>query len=192
MVATGTGFGTARVHDVYSIADRLKLINGQVFVSLRDPETRALALELVRGTPQHGDQSELEELKRVFYFVKNNVEYRQDPHQYDLYATTKRTLQAGAGDCDDHTVVVCSLIANLGYIPGAKIVSADNANWHIYAATCVFPRHNPDAPTARYFALDTTQTPSYPGWEPPRPFHRYSKMVTFTERGPMIRELSNG
>jgi hypothetical protein len=177
---------------VYSISDRLKLINDQTFVSLRDPKTRALALELVRGTSQHGDQSELEELKRVFWFVKNNVEYRQDPHQYDLYATTTRTLQTGAGDCDDHTIVVNSLIGNLGYIPGAKIVSADNANWHIYAVTCVFPRHNPDAPTARYLALDTTQTPSYPGWEPPPAFHRFSKMVTFTDRGPRIRELRNG
>jgi hypothetical protein len=534
----GTGYGTSTVRDVYSIADRLKIINDQAFASLRDPAIRALALETVRGTSQHGDQSELEELKRVFFFVKNNIEYRQDPHKYDLYATAARVLQTGAGDCftldtkvivrskatgcyevrplgylkaawpaydalsydfskadwvfkpitawqdkgtkevfesalangptfrhtadhrvwwlngsggnskhrvdegafsekfdddrsymrrvliakqipalgvgdvsrefsylsgiyaaegysdgshvqiaqdkatvrekiekvlahldvpfsqskrthsayyslltsetktrlkaqgtssfnmgvdpsvlggstdaiaalveghcdgdgwvpqvgspwekktkaihatsseqladelqlalmilgepwytqlqldhmgvgrkpiyrvhrwtsetrparrsvpdlpglsysgyrrtafagedqvcdisvadthnfvlsngmlahncDCHTILVNAMIGNLGYIPGAKVVSADNANWHIYAVTCVFPRHNPEAPTARYVALDTTQTPSVLGWEPPRQFQRYSKLVTFTDRGPSIRELTNG
>jgi hypothetical protein len=192
MVGTKAGYGTSVVHDVYSIADRLKIINDQAFASLRDPAIRALALETVRGTSQHGDQSELEELKRVFFFVKNNIEYRQDPHKYDLYATATRVLQSGAGDCDCHCILTNAMIGNLGYIPGAKVVSADNANWHIYAVTCVFPRHNPEAPTARYVALDTTQTPSVLGWEPPRQFQRYSKLVTFTDRGPSIRELTNG
>lgn len=192
MAGTRANYGKSVVYDVYSIADRLKIINDQVFSSLKDPAIRALALETVRGTSQHGDQSELEELKRVFFFVKNNIEYRQDPHKYDLYATASRTIQTGAGDCDDHTILVNALIGNLGYIPGAKVVSADNANWHIYAVTCVFPRHNPEAPTSRNVALDTTQTPSTLGWEPPAPFQRYSRLVTFTDRGPRIRELTNG
>ena len=191
MAGRGTSFGKSTVHDVYSISDRLKLINDQVFASLRDPKIRALALELVRGTPQHGDESELEELKRVFWFVKNNIEYRQDPFPYDLYASAERVLQLGAGDCDCHTCLINALIGNLGFVPGAKIISADNANWHIYAITCVFPRHNPYAPSARYLALDTTQIPAFPGWEPPLKFRRYAKMVTFTDSGPRIRELKN-
>jgi hypothetical protein len=182
-------FGTTEVHDVYSIADRLALINGQVFKSLRDPSVRALALDLVRGTPQHGNESELAELSRVFWFAKNNIEYRQDPHQYDLYSTASRTLQVRSGDCDDHCVLTASLIGNLGYIPGAKVISPDGSNWHIYALTSVFPRHNPEAPTARYIAMDTTQPPSYLGWEPPQKFQRYSKTVTFTENGPLIRTV---
>lgn len=192
MVANQTAFGRAVVRDVYSISDRLSLINDQVFKSLRDPQIRALALELVRGTPQHGDESELEELKRVFWFVKNNIEYRQDPFPYDLYATAARVLQTGAGDCDCHTCLINALIGNIGFVPGAKIISGDGANWHIYAVTCVFPRHNPYAPTSRYLALDTTQTPSFPGWEPPIKFRRFAKMVTFTDSGPRIRETKNG
>lgn len=90
-------------------------------------------------------------------------------------------------NCDDHLILVDSLIANLGYIPGAKVISRDGANWHIYAVTSVFPRHNPQASTARYIALDTTQPPSYPGWEPPREHHKYVKIVTFTEAGPLIQ-----
>jgi hypothetical protein len=536
MAGNQMAFGRAAVHDVYSISDRLTLINDQVFASLKDPKIRALALELVRGTPQHGDESELEELKRIFWFVKNNIEYRQDPFPYDLYATAARVLQVRAGDCftldtkvivrskatgcyevrplgflqstwlgydalsydfentrwcfrpiagwhdkgvkevfesalangptfrhtadhkvwwfdgqnsskkvvessfaerfdeprshmrrvliakqipaldvgditsefgylsgiyaaegysegshvriaqdksairekiektlvhlgvpytessrtvhasynlltssiksrlcaqgtnsfdmgvdpavlggsrevlsalinghcdgdgwipqsgsawaektkaihstssvqladelqlalmilgepwythlqlnhmgkgknpiyriyrwtdttrparreipgfdglsysayrrtnfagedqvcditvngthnfvlangmlahncDCHTCLVNALIGNIGFVPGAKIISADGSNWHIYATTCVFPRHNPYAVTSRYLALDTTQTPSFPGWEPPLKFRRFAKMVTFTDAGPRIREIKNG
>jgi hypothetical protein len=182
-------FGTAEVHDVYSLNDRLSLINGQVFKSLRDPSIRALALDLVRGTPQHGNESELSELSRVFWFVKKNVEYRQDPHQYDLYSTASRTIQVHAGDCDDHCTLIAALVGNLGFIPGAKVISPDGANWHIYALTSVFPRSNPQAPTARYLALDTTQPSSHPGWEPPAKFQRYARVVTFTESGPLVQTV---
>jgi len=184
-----TNFGTAEVHDVFSIGDRLKLINIQVFKSLRDPAMRALALDLVRGTSQHGPESELAEVSRIFWFVKNNVEYRQDPHNYDLYSTATRTLQVRSGDCDDHLILVDALLGNLGYVPGAKVISPDGANWHIYSVTSLFPRHNPQAPTARYIALDTTQPPSTPGWEPPMKFRSHEKVVTFTENGPLVHTV---
>jgi hypothetical protein len=182
-------FGTAEVHDVFSIGDRLKLINIQVFKSLRDPSIRALALDLVRGTSQHGPESELAEVSRIFWFVKSNIEYRQDPHNYDLYSTALRTIQVRSGDCDDQCILVGALIGNLGFIPGAKVISPDGANWHIYAVTSLFPRHNPQAPTARYIALDTTQPPSTPGWEPPAKFRRFEKTVTFTENGPLVHTV---
>lgn len=189
---TGLGsarFGTAEVHSVYSLNDRLALINQQVFKSLRDPSIRALALDLVRGTPQHGNESELAELSRVFWFVKKNIEYRQDPYQHDLYSTAARTIQVRSGDCDCHSTLIAALVGNLGYVPGAKVISPDGSSWHMYAVTSVFPRHNPQAPTARYIALDTTQTPSYPGWEPPNKFRKFERVVTFTENGPLVHTV---
>jgi hypothetical protein len=145
----GSIYGTAQVHDVYSLQDRLTLINGQVFKSLQDPSIRALALDLVRGTPQHGNESEIAEVSRIFWFIKQNIEYRQDPHHYDLYSTASRTLQTRSGDCDDHQILCGSLLGNLGFIPGAKVISPDGSNWHIYATTALFPRHDPTAPTSR-------------------------------------------
>lgn len=182
-------FGTAEVHSVYSLSDRLALINQQVFKSLRDPSIRALALDLVRGTPQHGNESELAEVSRVFWFVKKNIEYRQDPYQHDLYSTAARTIQVRSGDCDDHSILTDALLGNLGYVPGAKVISPDGSNWHIYAITSLFPRHNPQAPTARYIALDSTQPPSFPGWEPSSKFRKFERVVTFTETGPLINTV---
>lgn len=181
-MARNPSFGQAQIHTVHNITDRLALINQQVFESMKDPEMRAIALSLVRGCATIGDEAEREELARIFWFVKNNIEYRQDPYHYDLYATAKRTMQVRAGDCDDLCILVGCLISNIGYQAGAKLVSPNGSDWHIYCVAGVYPR---SAPT-KILTLDTTQPDSYPGWEPPRAFHKHSKLVTFAESGPII------
>ena len=180
-----SAFGKAKVHTVRTVNDRLKFINDQVFATQRDPEMRALALWLVRGCPQHGNESESCEIATIFNFVKQNIQYRQDPSNYDLYATGRRTLQVRAGDCDDHAVILSGLLGCIGYYTGARVVSPDGTNWHIYATAGAFPRH---APT-KVIPLDTTQPPSFPGWEPGPAHMRRLKSVTFTEGGPVIEEI---
>lgn len=183
-------FGRAEVYDVYNVRDRLQLINDQVIASLKDPTIRAVAMAWVRGTPEHGPESEIAEVSRIFWGVYNNVEYRQDPLNYDSYSTAYRTLQIRSGDCDDHLILVSALLGAIGYIPAAKLISPDGRNWHIYAITAIFPRANPTAPTARYIALDTTQKGrSYPGWEPPMNQRRNEQIVVFDESGPQIEVI---
>lgn len=175
---------------MYNVRDRLHLINDQVVASLKDPTIRAVAMNWVRGTPEHGPESELAEVSRIFWGVYNNVEYRQDPLSYDSYSTAFRTLQVRAGDCDDHLTLVVALLGSIGYIPAAKLVSGNGRDWHIYAVTAIFPRANPSAPTARYIALDTTQKGrSYPGWEPPMANRRHEQVVVFDESGPQIEVI---
>ena len=123
---------------------------------------RALALEIVKGAPEHGDIAEDEAILRTFYFVKNNIAYRQAPRDYDLYATARRTMQLRGGDCDDHTILVAGLLNNLGFLTGAKVISPDGVNWHIYPVAGIRNRTNPSA----IVPLDTTQPESFPGWEP--------------------------
>lgn len=169
-------FGQAKVHQIRSLDDRLSLIAQQLDKSARDPWIRAMALEIVRGVPQHGPESEDAEIARVFWFVKNNVEYRQDPRDYDFYATGRRTWQFRAGDCDDHVVAVNSLLSNLGFLTGARVISADGISWHIYSLVGVRTK---DSPTA-VIALDTTQPGSFPGWEPSNEYRRHEIEVTFS------------
>jgi hypothetical protein len=94
-----------------------------------------------------------------------------------------------AHNCDDHTILNAAMLTSIGFRCGARVVSPDGANWHIYSVTSLFPRHNPQAPTARYIALDTTQPPSTPGWEPPMKFRSHEKVVTFTENGPLVHTV---
>ena len=172
---TGPVYGIAKVHEVGSVEDRLALIAKQVDVSVRDPWTRALALEIVSQTPQHGDGLEAGEITSVFYWVKNNIQYRQDPRDYDLYATAKRTVQLGGGDCDDVTILVTALLSNLGYRIGAKTISPDGKNWHIYPVVAYHTKSNPKL----ICTLDTTQPDSAPGWEPPMAYRRKEIRTAF-------------
>lgn len=185
-----TDFGQVEVYDVYNVRDRVHLINDQVMSSLKDTTIRAVAMNWVRGTPEHGPESEMAEVSRVFWGVYNNIEYRQDPLTHDTYSSAYRTLQTRAEDCDGHVILVASLLGWLGYIPAAKLISANGHDWHIYAVTAIFPRSNPQAPTARYIALDTTQKGrAYPGWEPHPAQRRHEQIVVFDESGPQIEVI---
>lgn len=180
-----SAYGTTKVHQVNSINRRLELIGDQVYKSQQDPWLRHLALEVAKGTPQHGSASEDAEVVQVFYFVKNNIEYRQDPRDFDYYATGRRTMQFRAGDCDDHTILVAGMMGHLGFLTGAKVVSNDGANWHIYPLACVRSKGAPSA----FIAMDTTQTESYPGWEPGAIHRRHELLVTFSGGRTHVKKL---
>jgi len=119
-------FGIAKIHSVGSIPDRLQLIAKQIDASIKDPWTRAMSLEIVRGGQMHGSQAEDDEIARVFWFMKHNVEYRQDPRDYDYYPTAKRVVQLGGEDCDGHVVANNAFLGSLGFMTGAKVISPDD------------------------------------------------------------------
>lgn len=177
------------VHDqVYSMEDRLKLIGGRIDASIRQPQTlrnghkfmaRDLALEIVRGAPQHGLDSEHAQVGRIFNWVKTNIEYRDDPRDYDLYMSLGRTIDAGGSDCDDHVIANCALLSSIGFLVGARICSPDNRNWHIYGLAGINPKYQP----TQVIPLDTTQPESFPGWEPDRSMRQYEYQCTFREGG---------
>lgn len=93
---------------VYTMRDRLALIAKMIDSSMSRPQEsktgqkymiRDLALEIVSGTAQHGEAAENQQLAAIFKWVKANVEYRQDPRDYDQYMAAGRTIAAGGSDC---------------------------------------------------------------------------------------------
>jgi hypothetical protein len=174
-------FGNVRVYDNASdVKSMVRLVAKQVDASVRDPWTRAYALEIVRGGRPFvvaGGPSETDQISRVFWHVKNNIAYVQDPRGYEYIPTAKRVVQMGGEDCDGSVVLVSSLLSSLGFNTGARVISTDGANWHIYS-TCGF---NPSYAPSQYITLDTTQKDSYPGWEPPPVMRRQQIDVTFKD-----------
>lgn len=171
-------------HGIVTMRDRVNLIARMIDSSIRKPQekpdgskylVRDLAVEIVRGTPQHGTAYEDACISSVFKWVKCNIEYRQDPVDYDYYMAAGRTINSGAGDCDDHTILNCALLNALGFRTGARIVSPDGAAWHIYALAGARTFSNPSI----VVPLDTTQTESSPGWEPPPVMRRYELQTEF-------------
>ena len=175
----GTANASTKVYDVVTIEDRLALIARQVDASAKDEYIYKLATEIVSAAPQlPGAEGEKQEIAAVFWWVKNNIAYRQDPEGYDRYATARRTLEARAGDCDDHTILVCAILKNLGYKTGCKVVSPDGVNWHIYAVIA-YPRNSPQG----YVALDTTAYSDGPAWEPDMKFRKKEVKADFHTGG---------
>jgi hypothetical protein len=166
--------------------DRLDLIAERINLSVVNPQVRQdgsqyllrdLALEIVRGTPQHGQSSEDAVIGNIFWWVKSNIEYRQDPRDFDQYQGAGRTIISGGSDCDDHTILNAALLNSLGFLTGCFCTSPDNQNWHILATVGAHPFNAPQ----EVIPLDTTQPESFPGWLPPAHMRKFLYRCTFKE-----------
>lgn len=69
-----------------------------------------LARFIVRGCVGRVDEAE-----RVRQWVRQNVEYRNDPAGHELIQDPIVTLQERAGDCDDMTILAGCLLRAIGH-----------------------------------------------------------------------------
>ena len=114
--------------------------NGPVdYRSLVDPySVRALAVSLVSEYPQDGT-GQLLRAAALFEYVKNNVNYVPDPIRMvdqqlideDLIASPTETLRIRGGDCDDHAVLMASLLSAVGIANRMHKVKSKDENWHL-------------------------------------------------------------
>lgn len=179
-----------------SLSDHVSLIRRQMDRSLRDPETRRLAMRIVNGTPDgvadgvpyvtawgqryrlpHAQPcaigSDACESQALWDFWVLNVRYTPDPAGYDFFATLRYTLEAGGGDCDDSVIGLGALHRAVGFANvKARVISTSGVYWeHIYLLTG-FPRHGR---TTSWVSLDPTVKGATPGWQ----FKRPRKAVDF-------------
>lgn len=78
----------------------------------RDATIRAKAIELTRGCP---DDDEICEVAQINRFVSTQITYRKDPRgRTDFVQNATTTLEAGAGDCEDQTILMASLLEAIG------------------------------------------------------------------------------
>jgi len=146
-----------------SIEDHVSKIIEVKQKSMRDPEVRQLAVKIVSSSyvwamnPRTGKQEPFIkawgksfrvpvgqpcparddecEIRKVWNFVVTNFRYVYDPLATDTFATTRYSLDAGGGDCDDATIVFGSLLEAIGFHVRARVISTPDApsNWvHIY------------------------------------------------------------
>jgi hypothetical protein len=114
--------------------------NGPVdYRSLVDPySVRALAVSLVSEYPQHGT-GQLLRAAALFEYVKNNVTYVPDPIRMenqqliaeDLIASPTETLRIRGGDCDDHAVLMASLLSAVGIANRMHKIKSKDDSWHL-------------------------------------------------------------
>jgi hypothetical protein len=174
-----------------NLDQHVALIKRQLDRSLTDGETRQLAVKIVSGTADHaidprtgesvavirayGRQflappgapcrmrDESCEIERIWDFVVQNFRYVYDPAEIDTFASAKESLLAGGGDCDDSSILICSLAGLVGFRCVARVISTkDNpGQWvHIYPMVAL----TKDAPK-KWIPLDVTVEGATPGWE---------------------------
>jgi transglutaminase-like putative cysteine protease len=106
-------------------------------------------------------KDEIGELDTLFTFVRDNIRYTRDVNGVETISSPDKTLATQVGDCDDKTVLLCTLAECVGF-PTRFVVTGYNSPReyeHVYAQ--VFA-------AGQWIACDTTE--SYPlGWEPPDP-----------------------
>ncbi len=81
-------------------------------VDPRDPEINRVASRIVEAC---GDADHVCETALLLGFVTEEIAYRNDPRgQGDYVKSPRETLAAGAGDCEDKTILLVSLLESLG------------------------------------------------------------------------------
>lgn len=128
---------------------------------------RAIPLQVGRRTYylQPADPRARGDLARIWSFVDANVAYAPDLKRWDTFRVALATLALGAGDCDDHCILIDSLAKCRGYRVGARIIAVDSDEWeHIYSLVLSGGHWTPmdtAAPEYRHVAR--------PGWQYPNP-----------------------
>lgn len=111
------------------------------------------------------------EIKACFYWVRDNIAYRNHVMCRDSFQTAERTFDMRAGDCDQATVLLNSMLLSVGIPTGMRIISTshDKPFHHIYSLA-----GNPKNDPEQWIPLDTINKQQPMGWEPP-----YAKKIDF-------------
>lgn len=60
------------------------------------------------------DSNRICNAKAMYLFVRNNIEYVNDPVKFEFVKEPAYTLEVRSGDCDDHAVLLSSLLRSVG------------------------------------------------------------------------------
>ncbi|MFH1439046.1 MAG: transglutaminase-like domain-containing protein [Candidatus Woesearchaeota archaeon] len=112
-------YGINNTFDINSRQDYLKLLNPS------DPFTKQLAVKIVtQSCPEGGNKAKLCQAKAIYYFVRDNIEYVNDPIDSSAFSsflkggdyveTAEEVLMTGGSDCDGMAVLLANMEAAIG------------------------------------------------------------------------------
>jgi hypothetical protein len=188
-VAHTLGFKNLRLTQPESLEKMAELIQrGSI-----DPLVRTTAHQILQSAgltaASGGARDDDAELHAIYDAVKNgdpNVPalrtgfmYVNDPRYADYFTSAPDSLRAClkgacAGDCDDHGILIGSLLASIGWRVGVRGWGppGEAAMIHVYPVVA-YPKRaqtglNGSEGYARSVGLDSTVDEAYVGWEPPK------------------------
>ena len=90
----------------------LKIMKELVKAGKKSLPVRSLAVSLTNGT---ASKDWFGELKKLHAFVRDRIRYVRDIRDVETVQTPDATLAIGAGDCDDKSVLLASLLESIGH-----------------------------------------------------------------------------
>lgn len=127
----------------------------------REPAVRQIAAHILRNVPVRDWKKEA---VACFNWVRDKIRYTLDPYDVELFQSASRSISEGIGDCDDQSIVLCSLLQSIGIPVRLRVIGLKGSRQfsHIY----VLAGLPPDAPS-EWLPLDPAR-PEDPGWELPK------------------------
>lgn len=102
----------------------------------------------------------LGEIKALFEWVQRNVRYTKDPFRVEVLHAARRLLELRAGDCDDMTIVLGSMLEAIGHPVRLVVTGPDPLRPKLFSHIYLEAFHQ-----GRWIPLDATMP--YPmGWQP--------------------------
>ena len=103
----------------------LGAISVYTYIDKIDPESvRDLAIEITEDTT-----SDKKAVTAIFEYVRDTIKYVNDPRvtelDFDYVQPPQQTIQREAGDCDDHAVLLASMLEAIGYSTTICFVDTD-------------------------------------------------------------------
>jgi len=140
----------------------LKLMWGLTNEGRLHNDIRHLALQIVADLPSKAYKLETE---AIYNWVANNIRYTLDIDGIETLQTPDWTLKLRQGDCDDHAILVASLLRAIGHkvkFVAIKDKTSGSKNYcHVYAITKIGPH---------WVSVDTTEAEHGMGYIDPRSY----------------------
>jgi len=140
----------------------LKIMREVTKAGKRALPVRNLALSLISELPQ---KDWFNEVKILHRFVRDKIRYVKDIHGIETVQTPEVTLALRAGDCDDKSVLLASLLESIGHPTSFVAVGFKPDDFvHVYVETRI---------DKTWLPLETTE-PVEVGWRPKNTVSRLS------------------
>jgi hypothetical protein len=102
----------------------------------------------------------LGEIKVLFEWMQQNVRYTKDPFRVELLHSARRLLELRAGDCDDMTILLGSMLESIGHPVRLVVTGPNPLRPKLFSHIYLDAFHQ-----GQWIPLDATM-PYAMGWEP--------------------------
>jgi hypothetical protein len=137
-----------------------RLIAQMIRAGAKDFYVRQKAIQIFRAYRVH-PKDRFGEVGALFDFVRRNIRYTRDIFRVELLHSARRMLELRAGDCDDMTILLGSMLVATGH--PVRLILAGFRRDKPHAYSHIYPEVNV---RGRWIAIDATV--DHPmGWAPP-------------------------